>query len=146
MENLESNEPTVEEPVNVMDAWNYLHQKMWEQVELERWYAEKCGKEFTLDHPEKIFGPNALKTPWDKAEPLPEQEGSTEELNVATLQIEEDIIFLELGKMLDDIEPPIGWDVVDTSVPEEPQPEVVEPVAEEKPKAKPKSKSKKKKD
>jgi len=139
-----SQNETVEEPVNYMDAWNYLHQKMWEQVELERQYAERFDKEFTLDHPEKIFGPNALKTPWDKD--CPAEELTPEEFLLATLKTTETIVALDLGQVIEAVlpEPPIvfvpqGWEVVETSVPEEEQ-----PVAEVKPKAK--SKSKKKKD
>jgi hypothetical protein len=135
-------EETVEEPVNYMDAWNYLHQKMQEQVELERQYAERFDKEFTLDTPEKIFGPNALKTPWDKDRPV--EELTPEEFTFAMMETTDGVSSLDLGRIVEDVlsEPPIvfvpqGWEVVDTSVPEE-------PVAEVKPKTK--SKSKKKKD
>ena len=143
-----TNQNEVEEPVNVMDAWNYLHQKMWEQVELERWYAEKFGKEFTLDHPEKIFGPNALKTPWDKEFVPVEEAFVPDELQVATMEVSENISVLDLGQVIETVlpEPPTGWDVVDTSIPEDEQSQIVEPVVEVKPKSKSKPNSKKKKD
>jgi hypothetical protein len=130
-------EDTVEEPVNYMDAWNWLHQKMQEQVELERQYAERFDKEFTLDTPEKIFGENALQTPWDENYPL--EEVTPEEFLFATLEATEEMSSLDVNRIVEDVlsEPPQGWDVVDTSVPIE-----EEPVT----KTKPKSKSKKKKD
>jgi hypothetical protein len=132
---------------NLMDAWNYLHQKMWEQVELEKMTAERFKKEFTLDHPEKIFGSNALKTPWDN-EVVPVVEAYfPEELQVATMEVSEFIAALDLSQVIDSVIPelPQGWDIVDTSIPEDEQ-TPVEPVAEVKPKAKSKHKSKKKKD
>ena len=130
---------TEETPVNFMDAWNYLHQKMHEQVELERQYAERFDKEFTLDTPEKIFGENALQTPWDESYPL--EEVTPEEFLFATLETTDGMSTLDLNQIVEDVlsEPPQGWDVVDTSVPVE-----EEPIAEIKPKSK--SKSKKKKD
>ena len=132
-------EETVEEPVNYMDAWNWLHQKMQDQVELERQYAERFDKEFSLDTPEKIFGENALQTPWD--ENYQTEEVTPEEFLFATLETTDGISSLDLNQIVEDVlsEPPQGWGVVDTSVPVE-----EEPVAESKPKAK--SKSKKKKD
>jgi hypothetical protein len=95
-------EPT--EPENVMDAWNYLHQKMWEQVELEKWKAERFGTEFTLDHPEKIFGSNALKTPWD-GEALPPRENIIpEELQIATVEANmEDVSTMSLSQVVDSL-------------------------------------------
>lgn len=129
---------TEETPVNVMDAWNYLHRKMQEQVELEQWYAERFDKEFTLDTPEKIFGENALQTPWDENYPV--EEVTPEEFLMATLETTDGIAALNLSQITEDVlseEVPQGWDVVDTSV------VVEEPVAEVKPKAKAKSKKKK---